>query len=84
MIVVPITIRRLAPRFRLPCSASHNRSCIVGNFVDNKPNVLCIYHTFSENLQKYQLQIQGVQGSCRTKATFFEGRQNNFSKLTFC
>jgi hypothetical protein len=33
MIVVPITTCRLAPCFRLLCSASHNRSCTVDNFL---------------------------------------------------
>jgi hypothetical protein len=37
-----------------------------------------------QNLSEYQLQMQDVQGDCCLGATFFEGRQNNFPKLTFC
>jgi hypothetical protein len=51
MTVIPITIRRFAPCFRLRCTISHNRSCIVGNFVDNQPNVPCICHIFFETPQ---------------------------------
>jgi hypothetical protein len=61
MIVVPITIRRFAPCFRLPCTVSHKHNSIVDNFVDNQPNVPCICHTFSEIFQNINCKTRALR-----------------------